>query len=398
MSASSWFEDPARKSLVKANAAERTFSNRNLAHADVAFDVASAGVAWPHLAAEVRTAFAAQTGEAIDAERWFVLRLVALWAARRDGELSRQEERRACSRVLQDYIAEVYLDDLPAATTGPLCGIDLDGVLETETLGFLGTSPAGGRALRALRAHDFRAVLVSGRSAGEVAERCRAYGLAGGVAEYGAATCSGGGADVRSELTGAQTAAVEAARAVLVPWPGVEIGSDHSFIVRAWTRDAAGRRCPLPREAVAAALACGPLRSIDGDDQTDLVPVGADKATGMRALADRLSTDGRLALAVGDTAEDLPMLGLASVAVAPRNASAAVRDAGVRIARRSYQAGTAEAVGHLIGHEPGGCPQCRAAESGRQRRRVLRILAARERGRAGLVAAAVTLVLEAHRP
>src|SRR5205814_365637 len=59
--------------------------------------------------------------------------------------------------------------------------------LETDTLGYPTLSPAGALALRALLAHGYRPVLATGRSTGEVRERCRAYGLPGGVAEYGSA-------------------------------------------------------------------------------------------------------------------------------------------------------------------------------------------------------------------
>lgn len=382
-------------SLVKAGAAERAFCNRNLAHVDVAYDVASGAVAWPQLATRLRREFGELSGAAIDAERWLILRLVALWAAERDAELSGHAARRAGSRALQEYIAEVYLDDLEAPGSGPLCAIDLDGVLETETLGFLGTSPAGGRSLRALRAHGFRPILVSGRSATEVAERCHAYGLVGGVAEYGAVTCGTRGEDVRSVPSPAETATLDRVREDLRAVGGVEVSSDYRCIVRAWSRDDRGRRRPVPETALTGWPG---VRIVHGDDQTDVVPAGVDKGTGLHALLARMGEPPRIALAIGDTAEDLPMLACAELAMAPANAAASLRDGAVRITRRHYQAGVAEAVETLIGHEPGGCVVCAADERGRHRRRLLRILSARERGSAGMALVLARLILDVRRP
>src|SRR2546430_11780001 len=89
---------------------------------------------------------------------------------------------------MQRYYAETFFSDLAADAEppGPMCAIDVDWVLETPVLGFPSITPAGAGALRALRRHGYRVVLASGRSLDEVRERCRAYRLAGGVAEYGA--------------------------------------------------------------------------------------------------------------------------------------------------------------------------------------------------------------------
>src|SRR5436853_4259487 len=94
--------------------------------------------------------------------------------------------RRAMAGAVQRYFRSRYFHDLPVPTDGPLCAIDIDGVLESDRMAFPATTPAGAHALRALIVHGHRPVLVSGRSLDEVRERCRAYSLPGGVAEYGA--------------------------------------------------------------------------------------------------------------------------------------------------------------------------------------------------------------------
>ena len=75
---------------------------------------------------------------------------------------------------------------MPVPTAGALCAIDIDGVLETSPLGFSSLTPTGAVTLRAVTLHGYRPILATGRSLDEVRERCAAYHLAGGVAEYGA--------------------------------------------------------------------------------------------------------------------------------------------------------------------------------------------------------------------
>src|SRR5207237_10719821 len=88
--------------------------------------------------------------------------------------------------LINRYLGDLYLDDVATDVDGPLCAIDIDGVLETPWLGFTSSTPAGALALRALAKHGYRTILVSGRSLDEVRDRCAAYPLTGGVAEYGA--------------------------------------------------------------------------------------------------------------------------------------------------------------------------------------------------------------------
>jgi hypothetical protein len=133
------------------------------------------------------------------------------------------------------------------------------------------------------------------------------------------------------------------------------------------------------------------LRAVRGDDQTDLVPVGVDKASGLRRL-----TDDPLAFAVGDTEEDLPLLALAALAAVPGHARH-LRDGHVRAMRRPYQAGLEQAVGRLLGHAPGGCPLCAAAPSTPERRLLLQVLGARERGAPGMAQAALGLAVGVRR-
>jgi hypothetical protein len=110
------------------------------------------------------------------------------------------------------------------------------------------------------------------------------------------------------------------------------------------------------------------------------------KATGLEALADHLGTaaSGRrwLAMAVGDTASDLPMLRLATRAFAPANADEEVRRAGITVLRRACQAGLADATTRLLGHRPGRCPICREPRLSSPSRLLLTLLSPPDQGSA----------------
>jgi hypothetical protein len=90
------------------------------------------------------------------------------------------------TRTVNGYLAAVHLDGVGSDGRGGTWVVDMDEVLEHEGLGFPCVSPATAQAVRSLMLHGHEVVLASGRSLGEVRERCRTFGLPGAVAEDGA--------------------------------------------------------------------------------------------------------------------------------------------------------------------------------------------------------------------
>ena len=367
ISADRWIA--GRHGPVKTDFADGAFSNRDLWSYDPVFDVAAlADELGP--ARHVRAAWTAQTGQDIDPSRWLLLRLVHAWDRHRLGGLDQPGYGRVLSGILADHVGDLLLSDLgdhfDLPNDAPWCAIDIDGVLETTTFE-AASAPgwAGGLALRALRAHGFRVVPATGRSAPEVRERCQAWGLTVAVAEYGTvALVDGVATDLR---TPTQAAAIASARAALTSRAGVEIDPTYGYALRAWSTGPTGRGPLRPLEvasAQAAAEGAGVrLVAVPGDDQTDLVPDGCSKAVALRwLLTDR--APGRnhsptpLALAAGDGHADAEMLGLAERAVVPAHADASLRALATVPARHAYQAGLAEGVEALIGHRLGSCDRC----------------------------------------
>jgi len=402
MDLDNWFTGQGgRTPLVKVDADEKAFSSSDLSCCDAAFDVAgAAAAAGGRIAPEVlRAAYRESSGEPIDDERWLLYQLVALWSCARARPERSADAERSAARALQTYLAALYLEDLEPPTEGPLCALDLDGVLETETLGFPGATPASMLCLRGLASHGFRTVLVTGRSVGEVVERCRAYRLAGGVAEYGSATYDANTGRIRVHVPVEDTRALDELRARLLELDGVRVDPDYSLIVRASRVDGGRTRRALDPETVAGALAGvasrARIRVVQGEAQTDFVARDVDKGTGARALVRELGCDAAsarpLAAAVGDTVEDLPLLALAERTAVPAHAAPEVAGAGVRRERRPYQQGLALAVGRLLGHRPGACPVCRPPARPPATAFLLAILAAREGGRLTLCRRALAL-------
>ncbi|MET7998065.1 HAD hydrolase family protein [Amycolatopsis sp. NPDC005232] len=374
-----WFRGPA--GLYKVDADVRDFANTDLACYDPVYDLAGIdpGSADPAFAKSLRLAMPC------DPERFLLYELVHLWDRERQG----RPVHRAGARAVQHYLREVLLNGVQAASDGAVCALDVDGVLESDALGFPMATPTAALSLRALLAHGFRPVLVTGRCLDEVRERCTSYGLAGGVAEYGSVVFHDGAAYDLVPSQGAD--ALDRVRDALATRSDVVVDQDYQRIVRAYRRDSGTVRRALPAEVVDRVLeqvgdATTQLRTIVGDGQTDFVAAAVDKGTGLGALTARLGVDAA-SWAIGDTAADLPMLRTARVAYAPGNADARVHGSQVPVLRRRYAAGVAQAVTLLIGHRPGTCGACRPPAHTARTRTLLTLLDASNAGARGLPAA-----------
>jgi hydroxymethylpyrimidine pyrophosphatase-like HAD family hydrolase len=389
MELSRWFRGTAGE-LLKVDWAEPSDASWRVASCDPVSDLAQVAARSRDrgLARELRRAYAANGHEPVEPERWLLYELAHLWNLRRGALAADPALGETCARAMRAYYHEVFFADVQPAVDGPVCGLDIDGVLELDVLGFPALTPAAAAALRALIVHGYRPLLVSGRGAAEVAERCASYRLPGGVAEYGAVLHVAAQAATESLVTPAEAATLDRIREALRAGH-VDVDASCRHAVRAHVIEAGGRR-PPPDAAVGAALeaaeAAG-VRTIRGDSQTDIVVTRVDKGTGVRALLARLGADSGhprpLELAVGDTGPDAPLLALAMRPFVPAHAPRELWQV-ARATRHAYAAGFAEAVADLLGHTPGTCAECRVADGGQARRSLLGLLALREGGLRGV--------------
>jgi len=398
MAPTNWFAGPDRagRLLKVAFAGERVYAASGFSAPcfDALADAAAAESSSSGLNGGLREAWAASTGEAVVPERWLLHGLAyqrgAAERARERGDAAGMlEAERALARVQQHYAGELTRVGM-RTVTGDICALDVDGVLETRWLGFPAIGPDGALALRTLAAHAFSTVLATGRSLDEVRDRCHAYGLAGGVAEYGGAVYDHAAGVVVEQLSGDELEELDELRRRLAALPGVVVDPTYRRSVRAYRFRPDGAHTGLARDELDAFLRGTRLRSLEGDAQTDFQVARVDKGTGLRTLADMLGRP--VVLAVGDAEPDVPMLELAERAFAPAGSSPQVRPV-ARETARPYQAGLLEAVGALVGHRPGGCPACAVPARAADARLIATCLRAKDGGRLHKLAAAVQLNL-----
>ncbi|WP_344400484.1 HAD hydrolase family protein [Streptomyces longisporus] len=391
---------PGPEGWTKYDFHEGYFSHLDLAAYDAAYDLAGAAQALPAHVDQLLAEYERLAGTRVPAARWCVYQVVLGWNAEHlacsgnGAGIDETAARRALSGAVQQYLAGLYLGDLkdvtPAAATVPpseaWCALDVDGVLESDLLfGVAAPSPTGMLALRGLRAHGYRVLLATGRSVPEVRDRCRAYGLPGGVAEYGAAAYE----TERDRFTPLVEGPDRAPLAGLLSGlPSVTLDPQYRWSLRAY-RGRGEHRTALDartvREVTSRPEAAG-FAAVQGEAQTDFVPTGVSKATGLTALLEllRAPPGTRPVLAVGDSATDIPLLHRARYGCAPGNAAPAVRAAGLPVLRRPYQAGLADAVGQLLGHSPGCCPHCSVPALSPADSALTALLALSEAGRVGM--------------
>lgn len=444
MAPRSWFLPAAngqakvrRAEVLKVEFDDRVFSNQNLDYCDVFYDLASAAAYYElqtgdaSFADRLRQHYAKLTDESSSDERWLLYQAIALNLERSSiaevlqslqkhvsstadqvglngkqpseptGDFAQravealEAAQRTISRIQERYIGERFMRNITLAPAGPLCAIDLDGVLETNWHSSVATTPAGALALRALAQHGYRPVIATGRSLDEVRERCQAYRLAGGMGEYGAVIYNHQTGETRLLLSSQEQADLDALRSALRRMQGVYVSSAYRSAVRAY-QVKGGKLCGLTAEMIEEALqqVAGRerLRPIIGLGQTDFMVSTVDKGTGLTALAEFLggpsgkgADEPILAFAAGDTTSDLPMFKLAKHSFAPANADAAVRESAqmnggrVEVMQVPFQAGLLQATAQFLGHDTRRCALCRPPAFSQEAHLFLTLLAARDR-------------------
>ncbi|HVS40205.1 MAG TPA: HAD hydrolase family protein, partial [Gemmataceae bacterium] len=259
----------------------------------------------------------------------------------------------------------------------PLVVLDVDGVVDRRLIGFPCTTAAGIEALSLLHSHDLAVALNTARSVAEVQEYCRAYGLAGGAAEYGSYVWDAVNRRGRSLATSESLRQLEKARKALQQLPGVFLDDRYGFSIRACTYEdeaATLRRLPIPGalrallaspadEKGTAPLSAHAVEQLLADLRLDRLRVRhttldtaitaqeVDKGVGLSGLLalSGLPPDAET-LAVGDSDPDLPMFRAATRSFAPSHIGCArlARLIGCRIAKEPYQRGLLSIVRSLV--------------------------------------------------
>jgi len=249
----------------------------------------------------------------------------------------------------------------------PLVVTDIDGVLDRMVFGFPSTTAAGIKAISLLHAHGFATAVNTARTLHEVKQYCRAYGFAGGVAEFGSVLWDAVSEQERVLVSTESLRQLEQAQDAFRRIPGVFLNGDYQYSLRAFTYQG-GRTKPLPPLLVQDMLASLKLDRLQvhhtGLD-TAMLAKEINKGTGLLSLLAFVGLPADDVFAIGDSEPDLAMFRVVQGSFAPGNISCR-REAnllGCQVAHLPYQPGLLQ-IARKIGHPDGGtCLRCRAIDA-----------------------------------
>ncbi len=243
----------------------------------------------------------------------------------------------------------------------PLFFMDLDGVFDHALLGFPHATESGLRSLELLRTRGHAVVLNTGRGVQDVRNYCAAYGIPGGIAEYGSVFVDAVSDREVPLIDETALKQLDACREMLRKLPGVFIDSGYEFSVRAYRYK--GRRTEGLTKAEIDPLLKNPefskLTSIMREADTYFVQKHSSKGRAVRFVKRYLGNTTPSA-AIGDSREDISMLRAVEYAYAPANCAPAIREAfrkkrECRILNQSFQNGLLSAVRHRLGNNAEDC-------------------------------------------
>ena len=384
MAVKEWIQSSPR--LLKTDFEHHGQGKNELGMTDPAYDLADAIFQFGFSAEEAGQLvhqYEIQSGDVQVKDRLFLNKLLAgLWAQNL-ATLGLQESRFASRRhefhqqytdawnfLVRETVRECGKLCMATHQTGwrsPLVVLDIDGVLDRMVFGFPSTSAAGIQALSLLARHGLTVVLDTARTLPEVKAYCDAYGLAGGVAEYGGVAWD--------RITNRQIGLVDSesmeqmkrAQQALGVIPGIFLNEDYQYSLRAFTYQN-GRTMPLPRllvQDLLANLKLDRLQSHHTGLDTAITAKETDKGKGLQALLSIAGVPAADVTAVGDSEPDLAMFRVARQSFAPGNISCK-REAqllGCRVAKSAYQSGLLEIVRTILHPGGGACARCREVES-----------------------------------
>jgi len=250
----------------------------------------------------------------------------------------------------------------PGGWRVPLLVMDVDGVLDKQIFGFPTTTAAGIEALRLLHGHGVALCLNTARTLEDVQEYCRAYGLLGGVAEYGGVAWDAVSGRTRVLVTPDSRDELDRLAEALRRLPGVFLNDHYRHSLRVYTYER-GRTVPLPMALVQGLVSDLRLTRLAVHQtylDTTVLAAETDKGKGLLALLELAGVPGLEAMAIGDSEPDLAMFRVAARSYAPSHMSGRgiARLMGCKIAPRSYQGGLLSAARSIVHADGGTCPRC----------------------------------------
>jgi hydroxymethylpyrimidine pyrophosphatase-like HAD family hydrolase len=378
MAPSEWIV--GRSGMLKTDYEHHGFGKHELNVSDAAYDLADTILQFGLSATEERDLlrhYEDATGDRSVKNRLFFYKLLAgFWSLAWSLEaLNKQPCHRADDFNKQYIRAWDFLTKECARFCGDQCHrphspkwhstaivLDVDGVLDRRMFGFPTTTASGIRALRCLHAHGYALAINTARSAREVKEYSSAYGLVGGVAEYGSYIYDAVANHEKILVSGTALEQLEELRQALCEIPGIFVNDGYEYSIRANSYERNGT-VPLPTNMVpnlVARLKLDLLSVHQTSIDTTIIANDVDKGRGLAALLDLVGRPDIAAVAIGDSEPDLAMFRVADRCFAPGGIGRPdlVKAVGGQIARAPSQRGLLE-IAHLVTHpDRSRCQNC----------------------------------------
>jgi hydroxymethylpyrimidine pyrophosphatase-like HAD family hydrolase/hypoxanthine phosphoribosyltransferase len=366
------------REIYKIDFEHHNFGAPELDVVDPAYDLAAAMFEFRLSESEQRQLvwrYAQETKDETISDRLLLYRLLyATVVKRRSAEsVIRQRPRDTQEQLNQRYILSwshlVYTmnqfwGSIAGSTNsssfdGPLFFMDLDGVFDAEILGFPHTTPSGLAALKHLQSNGYVVVLNTGRSLEHVRNYCSAYGLPGGIAEYGSAFLDAAHQQVIPLTDNETVEQLAHFREAILKMPGVFSDPGHQYSIRVYRYDGTGTVGLRAQEVngLLKQLGTQALTFVTHSDGTYIIPRGVEKGLGLRKVKEILNRSDDAVAAIGNSDEDLPLLQESDFSYAPSNCSRMVRELAkkrkCRIMPQPRQRGLLAAVHDLVGTNSG---------------------------------------------
>jgi hydroxymethylpyrimidine pyrophosphatase-like HAD family hydrolase/hypoxanthine phosphoribosyltransferase len=268
-----------------------------------------------------------------------------------------QEARNFLIYSMNDSCAKLTGPPANPAWSDSLFFLDLDGVFDQEFLGFPHATQSGLESLALLHSRGFSVVLNTGRSVQHVRSYCDAYGLSGGIGEFGGVFFD----SIRQReiplIDPIGTAQLDQCRVAIRKLPDVFIDPGYAYSIRAYRyrgRKTVGLE-PSELKDFLRSPDYSHLTSICREADSYIVQRRTSKGAGLRFVRREVGTANKPVTAIGDSNHDIGMLKEAEFAYAPANCSRLVRElkrqGQCHVVGQSFQNGLLGAVKHRLQQE-----------------------------------------------
>ncbi len=242
----------------------------------------------------------------------------------------------------------------PGGRNSGLFFMDLDGVFDSEIMGFPHTTASGLEAISLLKSAGYNVILNTGRSVEHVRDYCRNFGFAGGIAEYGSVIVNPVTFTELPLVDDDTLDELKRCKEVLSTIGGIYTDSGYHCAIRAFRYAPGGAKGLTPEEAAEflERNEFNLIKMISRKPDTYFVGRNVDKGSAMAPMIILSGFSGDHIAAIGDSDEDLPMLKRARYSYAPSNCSKGIRrlerKLGCTILPGTGPAGLLDAVATLL--------------------------------------------------